>query len=87
MALDQAAGRNWKDFEEPAGEGLKDNEEKNHQIPKKRKSLLYTGKKVGNPVACHSMVSEVCLMNPWICLKRFLDIICNLPKPAQQNLS
>lgn len=25
--LDQTAGRNWKDFEESTGEGLKDNEE------------------------------------------------------------
>ena len=38
LALGQVAGRNWRDFEESAGDGLKDNQKRKNHIPKKRMS-------------------------------------------------
>lgn len=35
LALGQVAGKNWRDFGESAGDGLKNNQERKHHIPKR----------------------------------------------------
>ena len=36
LALGQVAGRNWRDFEESAGDGLKDNQERKKSYSKEK---------------------------------------------------